>query len=399
MKKFLLVATACLSSLYWVGCGDSNNNNGQFTSKKPAGDDYRSVAWQDARAMKATGKIFLRGNEIMVNEPYQGIHIIDNTDPKNPKSTKFLSVPGNVDMAMKDDILYVDNYDDLVAFNTKTNESNRVKGVFSSLPTQNGQMIAFEGTSSDPLGMNRSTFNAVQKGSGGSTTTNTSTGDPGVGGSMSRFAVVGNHLYVIDGDQMKVFDVTHAYSPKAVCTHKMDFTVETIFPYEDKLFIGGTQGMYVYDLSDPTNPQFMSKFEHIVSCDPVVVENGIAYVTLRGGTPCRGAQNELMVLDINDITNPTLVKSYPMHNPHGLAIDNGLLYICDGTQGLKVFDTADKNNITGNVVFTDHNIKTYDVIPNGNALIVVGKDGLYQYDRTDAKNMTMMSKITVERES
>lgn len=397
MKNFLLLASVCVASTYWMGCNESS----EFGAKQPVTGDYRTIAWQDARTMKATGKIFVRGTEIMVNEPYQGIHIIDNSNPAAPKTKSFLSVPGNVDMAMKDDILYVDNYDDLIAFNTKTNEQTRVSGVFKGIRGADGSRFAFEGGSADPLGMNRAAFNAVQRGagSGGSSNAGSETG-PGLGGSMSRFAVVGDYLYVIDGQEMRVFDIHHAFSPKAVGVVKMDFTVETIFPYEDKLFIGGTQGMYVYDNADPTNPQFISKVEHIVSCDPVVVEGNIAYVTLRGGTPCNNVNtNELMLVDLNDIKNPTVIKNYPMHNPHGLSVEGNMLYVCDGNQGLKVFDVTDAGNVQQ--VFANHDMKTYDVIsdPNSVSLIVVGKDGLYQFDRSNPKELKLMSKLPVERAS
>ena len=386
MKKFLLLASACVASTYWMSC----NNDANYTAKVPDSGDFHTVAWKDARAMKATGKIFVNGKFIMVNEPYQGIHLIDNTNPAAPKNTSFLSAPGNVDMAMKDDILYIDNYDDLVAFNTKTSEQKRIKGAFKSLRDAEGQVFAFNSGTSDPLGMSRGTFNAVAKGGPSNSSATNTNGGPGVGGSMSRFAVVGNYLYVIDGMEMKVFDITHAYNPIAVSTVKMDFTVETIFPYGDKLFIGGTQGMFVYDATDPKNPTQLSQFQHVVACDPVVVEGEYAYVTVRGGTPCRGSLNELMVLDIKDITNPVLVKNYPMNNPHGLSVEGNMLYLCDGNQGLKSFDITDKSNIAP--VFTDHSMKTYDVIsdPNSASLIVVGKDGLYQFDRTNPKELKML---------
>lgn len=394
MKNLLLAAAGCLTlGAYLMSC--NNNGTANYTAKQPNSGDYRSIAMQDARTIKATGKIFVRGNDIYVNEPYQGIHIIDNTDPTNPKAKAFLSVPGNVDMAMKDDILFIDNYDDLVAYNMKTKEESRVKGVFKGIRGGDGSRIAFEGAGSDPLGMNRAAFNAVQHG-GASSGGGSSEGGPGVGGSMSRFAVVGNHLYVIDGNEMRVFDIERPYSPKQVSTVKMDFVVETIFPFEDKLFIGGTQGMYIYDNSDPANPTFISKVEHIVSCDPVVVEGNVAYVTLRGGTPCNNnANNELMLVDLKDIKNPQTIKNYPLFNPHGLAVEGNMLYVCDGKQGLKVFDVSNANDVKP--LFANRDIATYDVIPQPHTLIVVGKDGLYQFDRSNPSDLKMMSKVAVER--
>jgi len=42
---------------------------------------------------------------------------------------------------------------------------------------------------------------------------------------------------------------------------------------------------------------------------------------LSSGSTCGGFTNQLDVLDIKNIKVPTLVKSYPLTNPHGLSKD------------------------------------------------------------------------------
>lgn len=88
-----------------------------------------------------------------------------------------------------------------------------------------------------------------------------------------------------------------------------------------------------------------------------------------------------------------------MHNPHGLSVQNNTLFLCDGNQGLKVFDVTDKTNILDNLKFADRDIrKAYDVIPNldNGTLIVVGKEGIFQYDAMDPNNLERISEITIE---
>jgi hypothetical protein len=121
-------------------------------------------------------------------------------------------------------------------------------------------------------------------------------------------------------------------------------------------------------------------------------------VTLRSGITCRNTTlNQLDVVDITDLRNPRLVKTYPMQNPHGLGKDGNTLFICDGTSGLKVYNAADVLAIDKNRLGTQ-NIHSYDVIPFGKVAIVVGNDGLYQYDYSDPKNLKLLSKIAVEKE-
>ena len=64
--------------------------------------------------MENPGKIVLLGNYIFLNEVDKGIHVIDNRNPALPRNAAFISVPGNMDLAVKGNILYADLYTDLV---------------------------------------------------------------------------------------------------------------------------------------------------------------------------------------------------------------------------------------------------------------------------------------------
>jgi len=68
-----------------------------------------------AMPLTSPGKICLYQNWIFLVEKYKGIHLIDNSNPTNPVRKDFLKVPGCVDVAVRNNILYVDNAVDLVA--------------------------------------------------------------------------------------------------------------------------------------------------------------------------------------------------------------------------------------------------------------------------------------------
>jgi hypothetical protein len=95
-------------------------------------DLENSVSYQPSgRDMENPGKIYYKTPYIYVNEKYKGVHVIDNSDPYNPQSTGFIIVPGCLDMAVKDDIMYLDNAVDLVAFDlTAKKVTKRIKNVF-----------------------------------------------------------------------------------------------------------------------------------------------------------------------------------------------------------------------------------------------------------------------------
>lgn len=73
------------------------------------------ILMTSAKTVEDPGKIYVYGKYLLVNEKKQGIHVFDNTDPSNPVSVGFVSILGNTDMAIKDDILYADHLGNLVA--------------------------------------------------------------------------------------------------------------------------------------------------------------------------------------------------------------------------------------------------------------------------------------------
>src|SRR5690606_11985836 len=109
--------------------------------------------------------------------------------------------------------------------------------------------------------------------------------------------------------------------------------IETIFPFDNKLFIGSTTGMHIYDIGNPASPEAMAVYNHVTACDPVIVNEKYAFVTLRSGNFCQPGTDLLEVIDIEDPYHPRLLKSYPMENPHGLGLSGDNLYVCEGNHG------------------------------------------------------------------
>jgi hypothetical protein len=93
---------------------------------------------KDAQPIVKPGKLYRYGNFILINEQYKGVHLIDNQNPKAPVNLAFIQVPGNVDFAVKNNMLYVDNAVDLVAINLQDVHnikiSKRVRNAFPALP-------------------------------------------------------------------------------------------------------------------------------------------------------------------------------------------------------------------------------------------------------------------------
>lgn len=360
------------------------------------------------------GKIVILGNYIFLNEVDKGIHVIDNSNPSSPRNVAFIDIPGNMDLALKGSTLYADLYIDLVTLDISNPLNVTVKkyneGVFPYRSYGNGfyndstkiisDWIKRDTTITEKLNDNsRHIFpqTAYMEFSNTSSSGAKSSGSPvGKGGSMARFTIVDKRLYTVSNSDLNVFNITIPNDP--VYSKKVNvgsWNIETIFPFKDKLFIGSQNGMFVYNISDVDNPSLVGQFSHVQSCDPVIADDDYAYVTLRTGSACFGNANQLDVLQLNSFTNPTLVKSYPFTNPHGLSKDGNVLFICDGSDGLKIYDAADVNNLQ--LIRQFSNIETYDVIAYNHIALVVAKDGLYQYDYADLNNIHLISKIGISK--
>ncbi|RYU95650.1 LVIVD repeat-containing protein [Emticicia agri] len=376
------------------------------------------IASQGPQELINLGKIYVKDNYIFINELKKGLHIIDNSNPQQPQNIAFLKIPGVIDMAVKDNILYADNYMDVVTFDItdpkNVKQTGRVKDVFTygtadgvtwAYNQQNQSVTDYEAKIvtdkvRSSCGFEVLTpdriyyYNDMAYYSGSKGPTGPSASGTGQGGSMARFTIYDDFLYAVSQNDLLLFNIKKLTQPVQENKINLGWGIETIFPYKDKLFIGSTTGMYIFDNKNPAKPERVTMFEHARACDPVVVANDIAYVTLRSGL-CGVAPNRLDLIDVTNIYSPRLLKTYAMDNPAGLGIDFPSLFICEGQYGLKSFDATSSMDIK----LQQHikQINAFDVIPlGGKHLLMVGKDGLYQYDTSNPKDMKLLSKISVK---
>ncbi len=367
-------------------------------------------------SLKNPSKIYVKGNYLLISETWKGIHVIDNTNQSAPKNIGFIKVPGNVDMATKNNALYADMNRELwtIDITDPTNPSvkNIIENVFpwypGAQPTPLDAKIVVDYTVKDTL---IETSGDVVKeeaqfmffdATGNPMFSNAAMGPAGpagavygTGGSMARFAALKERLFTVDGSGLSVFNIATDMKPEFVKRKQIGWLIETIYPFKENLYIGSLNGMYIYDLVNPDDPAQLSSVTHVRSCDPVVANETHAFVTLRNGTRCWDGVNELQVYSTTSLTNPTLLKKYPMTSPHGLGLSGNLLFICDGTDGLKIYDITNVNDLK--LVKHIKGINTFDVIPLNDVAIVSCESGIYQYDYKDPNNIRLLSTINVSK--
>ena len=401
-----------------------------FTANSPVYMSYEEL--RDAveitapRDLQNPGKIYFKDGYLFVNEELKGVHIIDNRNPENPQNIGFIEIPGNVDIAIKENTMYADSYIDLVAIDisdiNNPVEVYREEDVFpyttpppanddyrvAKVDEEKGVVIEWEikkvrqemeyhyypvyyGFDKMDMATNEVSFSGTAPQAGSTF---------GIGGSMARFGLYNDYLYAVDHSTLYMFDVKNPESPGSIGTQNVGWNVETMFIYDGHMFFGTQTGMLIFNLDVATVPEYIGQFRHVTSCDPVVISDGYAYVTLRGGNQCGSNVNRLDVLQLSDdYTNNTLLASYPLNGPYGLGIDDDILFVCDGDAGLKVYDVTDKLHIDDHMLARFSNINTYDVIPVNDYLFMIGDDGFYQYDYSDLQNIRQVSFIPVKNDN
>lgn len=405
-------------SLFFYACEDQRVQTVTWTEFEPVymtqQEFDNAVSMDEPRDLVNPGKIYLYGQHLFINDINKGVHIIDNSDPSNPSKVGFITIPANKDIAVKGDLLYADSHSDLLVFDISNMQDAeliaREEGIFQVSATtfpgfpyrspdpSEGIVVDWE-----PVQMEETCRGDCQPqgwpvafaenfNGGRFAAADGAAATPGIGGSMARFAITGDYLYAIDESSLFTFDITDQ-EPANLGKQNLGWAIETIFPYEQNLFIGSETAMYIYDISNPSAPSELSVFPHMRACDPVVVEGDHAFVTLRSSPRCPLGDNKLEVIDIEDLLNPMKVAAYPMSNPHGLGIDNGNLFITEGEEGLRILDAADPANIQQIRHITD--IQATDVILFNNVLIVTGKQGILQYDYSDINKLKLLSTVPV----
>ena len=366
-----------------------------------------------ARVVKNPGKIYIYQNYIFLNEFDEGIHIFDNSNPSSPKNIGFIPIPGTEELAVRNNVLFADSYSDLVSFDISdpkavtaikfTENAFPYRNVYYSYNTFNGTRPSIPDSIKVTVSWIRHDTtisytvnpNVIYDFVSASTSAQPSKSSVGQGGSMARFTLINDYLYTVSTSDLYAYDIANPANPKFVNkTVINNWTIETIYPFKNKLFIGSNQGMYIYDVSTPGSPVQQGQFIHVRSCDPVIADDTRAWVTLRTGSTCGGNVNQLEVVNIEDLKNPSLIKQYGMTNPFGLGKEGNILFICDGKDGIKVYDATDANNLK--LIKRIDGMEPYDVIASNNIALVVAKDGLYQFDYSSASNIRLLSKISIE---
>lgn len=422
----LYIRFICLFSvLSLAACSDDYSES--YLANNPVYLRYEelrnAIKFDDPQDITKPGRIYFKGDTLFIVESYSGVHVVKVSNPASPEKVGFITIPGCTDLSIRNSTLIANSFVDLVAVDisdlSNIHETARLQNAFQyAVPeTENDhpygnidktkgvvvdwEVKRIENDLNPSSGDYYPTYdkeiwdgaylnNGMSSGGGG--------GAPsfGTAGSTATFGLYDRYLYILTNYYyIAVYDVNSPSKIEKMNNISSGADSETMFIYDGHMFLGTTTGVRVFSLATPSNPTSIATYSHITACDPVVIQNGYAYYTLRGGTSCNiSGINRLDVMKLsNDYLSNELVGTYGMTEPYGLGIDNNTLFVCDGNAGLKVYDVTDKTKVDQNKLAEFPSIHAYDVIPMDGYLFAIGEDGFYLYDYSDLKNIKQISMI------
>lgn len=148
MKRtlLLLLISFLLGSCWYTPVSDDNAVGETFESAYEPLSMKRetfetTITVGSARDIANAGKIYVNGDIVFINEMEKGFHVLDNTNPEEPKNIAFIEIPLATDLAIRNNTIYVHHAVDLVSMRFNQDEVeilHRERNVFPPLNSPDG---------------------------------------------------------------------------------------------------------------------------------------------------------------------------------------------------------------------------------------------------------------------
>ena len=148
---FILFFTCVIVQSCCFPCIDEDfRNNIEYSAYEPIywsrADLDSSIQLKPPQEIINSGKIYVIGDLLFVGEKREGFHVFDNSDLQNPKKIKFIQVYGSTDIAVRNNIFYINQATDLITIQYDFAEENlklvkRIANTFPELRSPDGYIV------------------------------------------------------------------------------------------------------------------------------------------------------------------------------------------------------------------------------------------------------------------
>ncbi len=146
----LIIAVTTLQSCCWYGdCNEGDDLPPSFIEsqyepvfmERPAFES--TVVLAPAKPVINAGKIYVIDTFLFINEKNEGFHVFNNENPSSPSPIYFIESPGATDLAIRENIFYINQATDLIAVQVDLitgglNVSKRIRDTFPEMLSPDG---------------------------------------------------------------------------------------------------------------------------------------------------------------------------------------------------------------------------------------------------------------------
>lgn len=237
-------------------------------------------------------EVFISNWNAYVTDQYNGLVVIDCSNPTSPEKTGELDLPDRTfSVFVRDNFLYVTNYNG--GFNIVDINSLEIIGDCETRGIPNDIIVK---------------------------------GDP-------------PYAYVAENDSgLSIISLSSSYPHTVSSWIPSDVSpgekAKKLFVQDNNIFIAyGLRGLVILDISDPLNPSYLSEFQTSSISQDVYVFGDYAYVA--------NSERGLTVIDVSDIYSPSLAANCQTGSfAYSVYVQGDYVYLADKEKGLLVIDVS-----------------------------------------------------------
>ncbi len=217
----------------------------------------------------------------------------------------------------------------------------------------------------------------------------------GVGGSLHRLFIHHNFLYGIDNRYLNIYDLSNPGHPVFIRDWALGFNIDNYALDDSLLVVVSRGGLQLESLLNPVQPDQLSTYEDVSSCESVVINDEFVYTMTRFEENCDWKwDGQITIINIEERDEPLQEAIEYVNTPFGMAIDSHLLFVCGGDSGLTVYDVSDPRVF--NILDQVNHINAREVYLHDSLALIHGPDAIYQLSYADPSNLLLLSTLDLE---
>lgn len=202
---------------------------------------------------------------------------------------------------------------------------------------------------------------------------------------------VGNIAYVANGEEgLAIIDVSDPENPTFISEYGISWEAEKLVVMGNYAYIASTfDGLTIVDISTPASPALAGKFDQSVALSQIKIKENYAFI---------GSNDGMQVMDISDPSNPSFLSYYRSNNwkgTYGHDINGDRLYLLN-SEGMEIVDISNPVTLQkkGDLAL----LPSDDICVQGNLVYIIESfHGLSIYDVSDPANIIYKGALTTEK--